>query len=195
MQRRFLDIFGGKLPRGYNFTVGHIAHGGKRIAGIRHDLPAIVAFKPDACLVYFDSDASDVEYNGSGLSDEEVKAIREQYVIDLKYVIETILSTGTFLAVGGPEILGEGPIGKTFRFWGTRDVVLAYEDMTRSIVKSYNIEYMDIRQAFLNTIPTWYQIFLFLCIALKRWYFNQGIITQDGEHGIIIYNCIILTIM
>ena len=50
-------------------------------------------------MIYFDSDASDVELSGSGLTNKQVNELRKQYVVDLKYVIETILNTGIIIII------------------------------------------------------------------------------------------------
>ena len=72
------------------------------------------------------------------------------------------------MAVAGPELLGEGPIGST-TYFSKRDMLDAYRNMTRQVAADHDVPYIDMRQAFLDAIPKW-------------WVFGAGWITDDGEH-------------
>ena len=116
--------------------------------------------------MYWDSDCSDVyELN---MTTSEILQVRATYTTNVEYVIRSVLKAGAYIAVGGPEILGEGPI-KPERFWGKDPMLNDYRDINVNVTSSLNVRYMDIRQAFLDTIPSW-------------WLSGSGYLTVDGEH-------------
>jgi lysophospholipase L1-like esterase len=67
------------------------------------------------------------------------------------------------------NLIGEGPVGIHDNFVGKETMLDDYREMNKKIASSNNIEYMDVRQAFLNEIPEGNQP-------------NEGIVTVDGEH-------------
>lgn len=119
----------------------------------------------------------------------EVGQLRQSYVETLKQVVEEVQLKGVYLAVAGPCILGEGFLLKPKKFWFKNPVLNAYRDINRGkynywsvttattiysqftldVCKTREVYYMDIRQAFIDTIP---------CC----WCPNAFYLTVDGEH-------------
>ena len=95
--------------------------------------------------------------------------LRANYMMNLISIIDTIQKQGKFLAVAGPGILGENAIFKMPKFLGKSQMLNDYRAMNRAITNSFGFRYMDIRQHFLDTIPSWYL-------------FGSGYLTVDGEH-------------
>ena len=99
------------------------------------------------------------------------------------------------MAVGGPVLLGEGPIGlnPSFKYKGPEPN--KYRDINKEVCKRFNVPYMDIKRAFEQSLP-WY------------WFFFGGVVTEDGEHQnergteitanmslMILFTCISISIM
>lgn len=113
---------------------------------------------PDAVIMYWDSDASDPE----NPFDE---ALQQDYIINLDYVLSTIKSQVSYLAVGGPTLLGELPPG-TNSGDGAADL---YREINRNITSFYNITYIETRESFQSQLP-------------ENWDQPTGYLTLDGEH-------------
>ena len=84
---------------------------GNTIADILDRLPQIMATinQNDYVILFWDSDCSNIDE--TLLTIAEVIQLRKAYVDNIQQVIDGILNATPFLAVAGPEILGEGPIG------------------------------------------------------------------------------------
>ena len=123
--------------------------------------------KPDAVILFWDSDCSN--YDESTMSKEAVQELRGNFSQNLFMTIKTILTSGAKLAVAGPEILGEGPIGLQSHFKNKNGMLDAYRTLTRNAAQEAGVPYIDMRAAFLKAIPNW-------------WLFYAGIVTVDGEH-------------
>ena len=136
--------------------------GGNSISELRARLcPDVISRQPEAVIMYWDSDISDSSVDYS-LSDEGINA----YKRNLNYVIESLIHRVRFLAIAGPELIGELPYGQN-----PKDKCLnLYQDINRNISLSYNITYIDIRQQFLDEDK------------YKGWDQYSGYLTIDGEH-------------
>ena len=93
----------------HNESLNYINSGinGNRIADLKERVTIEIAnnriTSNDFVLVLWDSDASDVEE--SELSASELRYVREQFVENLNDVLQFLVKTTPFLAVGGPIIL------------------------------------------------------------------------------------------
>ena len=83
--------------------------------------------------------------------------------------MKAVLASGAKLAVAGPEILGEGPVGLPGRFFNKTSMLDDYRVLTRVVAEANSVPYIDMRAAFLNAIPFW-------------WLLPSGVVTVDGEH-------------
>ena len=76
------------------------------------------------------------------------------------------------MALSGPGVLGEGHrffAPKVDRFRNKEVMLNWYTDLNKETAASLNVPYIDVRQAFLDFIPS-YQLCYSLCV------------TYDGEH-------------
>jgi len=151
----------------YSLTFENYANNGAKIASVLSNLPPVIATSPDAYVLFWDSDCSDI--NEMKLSQEAIDAVRLAYTNNLIEVIEQILATGSYLMVMGPEVLGEGMVGLPGRFWGKTTMLDDYREINRDTCETYGVDYIDVRKAFLDKIP-FYHVYY-------KWY-----LTQDGEH-------------
>ena len=124
----------------------------------------------DAVILLWDSDVSDVDEFRRSAS--YVAQLRANYTTTLKSVIKTVLQTGAFFAFGGPVLLGESYttyLAVLPKFRNKFQMLNDYRDMNKAVAKELNVPYIDVREAFLNAIPTY-------------WHFLHGYVTIDGEH-------------
>ena len=130
--------------------------------------------RPQAVILFWDSDISDI--NESILHPDQKTALRENYKSALRSVGNKILATGSLLVIVGPGLLGEGPIilndnSAFIDVYASKNEMLNdYREMNEEIARELNVPYLDIRKAFLDVLAT------------TSWKFNNGCITQDGEH-------------
>ena len=104
-------------------------------------------FNPDAVVVYWDSDASDVDE--SLMSPLDVEQLRQEYTSNLQYVLARLVSSGAKVFLSGPTLLGERPHGQNFD-----DVKLDwYRATNKDVCAEYGVEYIDTRRAFFNALP------------------------------------------
>ena len=136
--------------------------GGNRILDLKRRVGNDVIDKqPEAVIMYWDSDVSDpsIDY----LSSQDGI---EQYTNNLIDVITAFKNSVKYVAISGPNLLGELPEGEN-----SRDKYLnMYRQINRDVALSYNVTYIDIRQAFLDAD------------RLKGWDKSVGFLTTDGEH-------------
>jgi hypothetical protein len=167
---------GGKIADmlpSYTYQIYNQAQDGRTISRIRHELlPAVLARKPHALLMLWDTDCSDVDE--SDMSAEEVAGVRAAFVSDLRYVINATLSAGTmYMAVGSPSLLGEGGwLGDTLlesKFKNKQGMLDEYRNITRAVCQDMGVRYMDIRHAMRAAKPFF-------------WPLNMFSVTIDGEH-------------
>ena len=159
LEYSFIDRLKLLLPN-HNITFTDYGVNGYRIADIKRVVTNILLLdkRPDAFMLLWDSDVSDV--NEKLLSLDEINALRLAYKQNLEYVVENILKVGAFLSFGGPVILGEGKIGKPRRFFGKLKMLEEYEEINKEIAILYDVEFMAIRQLFLDAIPSWFVMWL-----------------------------------
>ena len=93
------------LPQ-FSLDITNVASNGCKISNMRDRLEHIIEAdpKPDAVLLYWDSDVSDVDE--SRMSSDEVNDLRSKYRSDLSYLLSELTSNITYVALAGPGILG-----------------------------------------------------------------------------------------
>lgn len=92
------------------------------------------------------------------MSKEEIVALRSSYSLHIKEVGSKILLYPSLvqsgcLAISGPEVLGEGITANPLepsRFKGKDDMLEDYRNMTAAVAYSIGVNYIDVRQAFLD---------------------------------------------
>lgn len=159
-----------KLPE-YNISFASYSGNGWRISKILQVLyEDILPSKPDAVLLYWDSDVSDVFEIYE--SKERVAQIRAAYVDRLMKFISVVKASNiSLIGVGGPAILGEGIFGLPVDWWAKGDMLEWYHHTTRSVATINGIPYMDARTAFLQALS-----------PLSSHALYCGFLTWDGEH-------------
>ena len=134
----------------------------------------LATVRPQAVILFWDSDVSDI--NERILHPDQITALRENYKSALRTVCSKILATGSLLVIVGPELLGEGPVilndkSAFIDVYASKEEMLNdYREMNEEIAQEFNVPYIDIRKAFLDVLAT------------TTWPYNNGCITQDGEH-------------
>lgn len=63
-----------------------------------NDLTSILSTRPDVVLIYWDSDC----IMDHDLSETAATQLRTNYTANLRWLVETILDSTTFLSIGGP---------------------------------------------------------------------------------------------
>ena len=96
------------LPQ-FSLDITNVASNGCKISNMRDKVVELIAAdpKPDAVLIYWDSDVSDVDE--TRLSSNEVDDLRSKYRSDLSYILSELASNISFVALAGPGILGDTP--------------------------------------------------------------------------------------
>jgi hypothetical protein len=101
---RDFDLFGkidALLPY-YKLEYYNFAVNGANIVDIRDmQLSDALTLKPDMFIMFWDSDCSDVDENKIGKTE-----VRANYTNNLNFVVDSIVASGAYLALGGPAILG-----------------------------------------------------------------------------------------
>ena len=140
----------------------------QKIAAISARTPAVLAVNaPWAVLLFWDSDVSDVDE--AALSAATVTELRANYSTALNCTLAAIVASGALVAVAGPGILGEGPLGLPTRWQNKATMLDAYRGLTRGAAEAAAVPYFDMRAAFLQAIP-------------RLWPLSSGAVTVDGEH-------------
>lgn len=121
----------------------------------------ISRYDPDGVILFWDSDVSN--YDESTMTDEDVKELRYNYTLNLISVTQEILSSGSLLAISGPEVLGEG-INEI-----KSSMLNDYREINKQVAADYKLPYIDMRQAFLDDCP-------------DDWSIYGHYDTEDGEH-------------
>lgn len=94
------------LPQ-FTLEISNVASSGVKISDMRNRLDEVLdpEVKPDAIILYWDSDVSDVDE--SKMTSDEVDELRDKYKEDLSYLLSQLVPNITFVAVAGPGILGD----------------------------------------------------------------------------------------
>jgi lysophospholipase L1-like esterase len=140
---------------------------GDCIADIRARLTEdVLALRPAAVVLYWDSDAADVE--DAGASPAGARALRAVYEQNLSAVLAALGGTAPHVIVAGPTLLGERPHGLN-----PKDAVLdAYAEINRRLSHEYHATWIDTRRA----------AFHWLRANPPERPRDSGQLTEDGEH-------------
>ncbi len=140
---------------------------GDCIADIRARLPHdVLALRPAAVVLYWDSDAAEVEDEHE--SPERSRALRADYARNLAAVLTDLRGVTPNVVVAGPTLLGERPRGHN-----PKDHVLdAYERINRRVCHAHHVTWVDTRRA----------AFAWLSGHPTRPDRDSGLLTEDGEH-------------
>jgi len=126
----------------------------------------VLALRPSAVVLYWDSDAADVE--GAGESPERSRALRGAYRRNLAAVLTELREVTPNIVVAGPTLLGERPHGRN-----PKDHVLdAYERINRRVCRAHRVTWVDTRRA----------AFAWLSEHAASPERGSGSLTEDGEH-------------
>jgi len=139
---------------------------GDRIADIRARLAAdVLALRPAAVVLYWDSDAADAE--DADEQPERKLALRLAYERDLDAVLTILHHATSHVLVSGPTLLGERPHGAN-----PKDQVLdAYSEINRRLCHAHHVAWLDTRSAAFH--------WLHANASSDR---DSGRLTEDGEH-------------
>ena len=151
---------------GRAFELVNAGENGDCIADIRARLDSdVLALDPAAVVLYWDSDAADVEDadEGAGRSAE----LRTEYERHLDAVLGALRTRTSHVVVSGPTLLGEGPRGRN-----EKDRVLdAYAAINHRVARRHHAAWVDTRH------------------AAFEWLHGHGgggsdtrLLTEDGEH-------------
>ena len=157
----------------YTLEITNCGFNGAIISDIMKDPLNVCALplKPHAVILFWDSDCSNIQEHS--MSDNDIDKLHAQYAENVAGVVNSILSTGAFVALTGTGVLGEGK--KLFApYWQSRfqykeDMLDTYNQMNELVASDYHIPFINMRQAFLDASP-FYQLCYSKCV------------TFDGEH-------------
>eukprot|EP01041_Mallomonas_annulata_P008160 gene8160-16776_t len=161
----YYDLMGKMRNRSsYSFGFTNCGIGGDTISDIRSRLPKLITniryttnvnrvvssvrenkLSRVMVILFWDSDISDIDE--SDMSEEEISVLRYKYNGIVRDVIQQVLNAGAYMAISGPEVLGDTQ--KT-------SMLNAYRDINIAIANSFDMEYIDMRTAFLNEINAGY---------------------------------------
>jgi len=126
----------------------------------------VLALRPAVVVLYWDSDAADVE--DAGASPVRSEALRVDYERDLAAVLTTLREATPHVIVCGPTLLGERSHGRN-----PKDHVLdAYSEINRRASHAHHATWIDTRRA----------AFDWLQANAGDWDRESGLLTEDGEH-------------
>jgi lysophospholipase L1-like esterase len=157
---------GSRLP-GRSFELVNAGVNGDCIADIRARLDdEVLALDPAAVVLYWDSDAADVE--DADEAKARAAALRAAYERNLDAVLRALRARTSHVVVAGPTLLGERPHGQN-----EKDRVLdAYATLNHRLAHEHQATWVDTRHAAFD----W----------LRRHggseVGSRGILTEDGEH-------------
>ncbi len=149
-----------------SFEVVDAGANGDRIVDIRRRLDEdVLGLHPDAVVLYWDSDVSDVDE--SGMSPEGVRHLREAYEQAVAAVLQRLAASGAEVVMSGPTLIGERRHPRN-----AKDAQLdSYRDINRRLANKAGIPYLDTRHAFQSRRPPGAPAAT-----------DRGLLTEDGEH-------------
>lgn len=154
-----------------NFKLNTInyGHGGDGITAIHARLEYVMSKPPDGIVILWDSDVSSIDE-----TPENAAYYRKIYISNVNNLVKDIKQNNSaiYIALAGPILMGEGPLflPPTAPLYGSKTNMLnEYVAINRQIAIQFNISYIDLRSAFLSSLPQ-YRLA------------NEGCLTIDGEH-------------
>ena len=150
-----------RRERRRRFELVEAGKNGDRIADLKKRLRKdVLDLRPSAVVLYWDSDASDVDE--AGLGPAQLAVVRGAYERDLAEVLESLGRVGAYVIVTGPTLIGEKPRGQN-----RKDAQLdAYASLNRSLALRFGARYLDTRSLFFAHEPRG----------------AADPLTEDGEH-------------
>jgi lysophospholipase L1-like esterase len=147
--------------RGRRFELIEAGHNGDKIADLKKRVNEdVLARRPSAVVLYWDSDVSDVDEGR--LSPAQFAAVRAAYESNLSDVLRALVRARAHVIMTGPTLIGEKRRGQN-----PKDAQLdAYAALNRRMAADSGVRYLDSRHAFFarETAAT------------------DGPLTEDGEH-------------
>jgi lysophospholipase L1-like esterase len=149
-----------------SFEIVDAGNNGDRITDILKRLDVdVLALRPDAVVLYWDSDVSDVDE--SRITPEERKRVRAAYERDVSTVLQRLVSSGAHVVMSGPTLIGERPHPRN-----AKDRQLDhYRDLNGRLAAAAGVSYIDTRRAFQAARPIGSPAMA-----------DHGLLTEDGEH-------------
>lgn len=153
----------------YNLNLMNFGHNADGIIALRRRMKRVLATPADAIIILWDSDI-----NANVESRADIDGLRDFYISNVTYVVKEIQknSSSVHIALAGPIIIGEGVFFKKVPFttYHKRFAMLNdYASINKKIASDLNITYIDIRSAYLNSLPMYRMSYM-------------GCLTVDGEH-------------
>jgi len=165
--QKFMELLYEKFPENL-FTFTNSGKNGQKIKELRQRLYTdVISHRPDGVFLFWDSDVSSSENTVDHLLKESTQT---KYEEDLRFVVSSLRGNISFVIVGGPILMGEGPWLQPRRFFGRSKVLTLYSNINSRVCVSENVTFLNLRKAFLDNIP-------------KPFLLNGGFLTNDGEHG------------
>jgi len=152
----------------HDINVFNQGNDGQKIAEIALRVDDVLALKPHAVILQWDSDISDTVFGL--LNDDEISELHTTYANTLRSVIGKLQNHSVeFVAVSGPILLGEGRVGLPPSEFSDTNPLDTYRDINQDVCEEMNATYIDMRQRFLDHLPSY-------------WIATQCFLTTDGEH-------------
>lgn len=95
-------------------------------------------------ILFWDSDCSDIWEVKMTYS--EVQDLRDTYKRNVRTVVQSVLNTGAYMAMAGPEVLPW--------YHGKENMLDAYRQMNIDVAKEFRMQYIDVRSAFQAAISS-----------------------------------------
>ncbi len=165
-----LRLVQGSLERSHPGVALDLVNAGSNgdcIADILTRLRAeVLALRPAAVVLYWDSDAADAE--DAAENRERSHALRADYRRNLAAVLTDLRGVTPNIVVAGPTLFGERPRGQN-----PKDRVLdAYARLNRRVCHAHHVTWVDTRRA----------AFAWLAEHATSPERDSGSLTEDGEH-------------
>ena len=146
--------------RGRRFELIEAGRNGDKIADLKKRLNEdVLALRPSAVVLYWDSDVSDVDEGR--LAPAQLAAVRAAYESNLADVLRALVGARTHVIMTGPTLIGEKRHGQN-----PKDAQLdAYVTLNHRMAADFRVPYLDSRGAFLAHEGA-----------------VDGPLTEDGEH-------------
>ena len=151
---------------GRAFELVNAGENGDCIADIRARLDSdVLALDPAAVVLYWDSDAADVEDHDE--TPARAAALRTAYERDLDAVLAALRARTSHVVVAGPTLMGE-------RAPGTNDkdhVLDVYAAINHRLSHAHNVTWVDTRHAAFDWLH-----------RRRKGTADTRLLTEDGEH-------------
>lgn len=136
--------------------------------------------QPDAVIMFWHTDASDTDE--ASLDEAVVDELHANYQRNLAVVLDSLLTTGAFVALTSTGVLGETKAAlfqpHSQRFHQKLPILNQYCEMNKAAADAHNIPYINLRQALMDFVPCT-QLSYAWCVTLEGEHLNtRGVIIQ-----------------